>query len=860
MRGVGRSCVCRFGGWVIALLLTLTTTSEAMTAQSELDRPITLAATELPLRNLLDRLGAEAGVRFAYADRAIAELRASIASEGEALRDALDRLLSSLGLRWRWVAGQVVVQAPTGVQGARRLAGRVVDARSGRPIAAAEVVAGPASTLSGPDGRFSLLLLEGVDRVGAEALGYVAGSAAADPAGEFLLPLDPVVIGLSELRIEAKASVVSRLRGGPARVLPELVEQVPATGGEDLLRALETIPGVSLGADANAGLFVRGAPPDQHLVRFDAITVYHSGHLFGFFSPLNPDAVQRVDLYRSAFSTRFAERAGSVFDLRSEDGTGRVAPTNRTRIRVGPLASSLSVQRRLSPTLELRGSVRGGTTRLWPAALRESLLDVSAPEADRDALGERGFRFVDANLSARWRPTRDDVVHLAGFLARDRFQQRLTGEEDGADATDELGTVRESNSFSLGWQRHWSEEVESRTTLSTTTYLDRVANGFDVERDEAPLGSLYVEQENRVRESALRGEVLWEAGAGHRLRLGGDLTRLDLRLDELREESDGPGDANVLLDGSDDLLGSLFLEDRWRPVPAVELRGGVRWTRSGELGESFWSPAASADWMPGGGWRVGVSGGRYHQWLGQVTDETLFGVPVSVWLLTERETRSDHAVLDVEWSGRRVGVRVAGYLRRSEGIGDFTDARGTTSPLFDFDGRAEVHGVESSLRWDGGPWSARVNYTAARVRHRFDAIDDGAAFPATHDRPHTFELVGDAEWGGWRLGAFFVARSGRPFTPIVGVIDDPQEEDDPELIEGARNSARLPGYARLDLSLGYEAEVGGRRWTVTTSLYNVLDRRNPWYRRYEADDGRILFDDVPQLGFLPSITLRVDLP
>ncbi|MEM6646170.1 MAG: hypothetical protein AAF730_07950, partial [Bacteroidota bacterium] len=77
---------------------------------------------------------------------------------------------------------------------------------------------------------------------------------------------------------------------------------------------------------------------------------------------------------------------------------------------------------------------------------------------------------------------------------------------------------------------------------------------------------------------------------------------------------------------------------------------------------------------------------------------------------------------------------------------------------------------------------------------------------------------------------------------------------------GARNSDRLPAYQRLDVSLHHRTRVGTTRWTTTLALFNVLNRRNAWYRQVELLDDRAAERTVAMLGFLPSLTIRLDLP
>jgi hypothetical protein len=79
----------------------------------------------------------------------------------------------------------------------------------------------------------------------------------------------------------------------------EQLKSMPALFGEvDLLRTLQLLPGVRNAGEGNSGFYVRGGGPDQNLIILDDAVVYNTGHLFGFFSIFNSDAIKNVSLIK----------------------------------------------------------------------------------------------------------------------------------------------------------------------------------------------------------------------------------------------------------------------------------------------------------------------------------------------------------------------------------------------------------------------------------------------------------------------------------------------------------------------------------------------------------------------------------
>ena len=100
-----------------------------------------------------------------------------------------------------------------------------------------------------------------------------------------------------------------------------LVKNIPTLLGEnDLIKALQLLPGVQSGTEGSAGLYVRGGGPDENLLLLDGVPLYNVNHMLGFFSVFNSDALKNVTLYKGSFPARFGGRLSSVVDVRMKDG------------------------------------------------------------------------------------------------------------------------------------------------------------------------------------------------------------------------------------------------------------------------------------------------------------------------------------------------------------------------------------------------------------------------------------------------------------------------------------------------------------------------------------------------------------
>ncbi len=91
--------------------------------------------------------------------------------------------------------------------------------------------------------------------------------------------------------------------------------------GEDVLRTLQSLPGVLAPNDFSSQLIIRGSGPDQNLIIMDDIEVFNPYRLYGVISMFNPDAVSDINLITGGFPAKYGDRLSAVLDVTNREGT-----------------------------------------------------------------------------------------------------------------------------------------------------------------------------------------------------------------------------------------------------------------------------------------------------------------------------------------------------------------------------------------------------------------------------------------------------------------------------------------------------------------------------------------------------------
>ena len=85
-------------------------------------------------------------------------------------------------------------------------------------------------------------------------------------------------------------------------------KNIPVIFGEkDLLKTIQLLPGIKSAGEGNSGIFVRGGSTDQNQIILDEANIYNAGHLFGFFSTFNSDAIKDIAVYKGGCQLNMEE-------------------------------------------------------------------------------------------------------------------------------------------------------------------------------------------------------------------------------------------------------------------------------------------------------------------------------------------------------------------------------------------------------------------------------------------------------------------------------------------------------------------------------------------------------------------------
>lgn len=661
------------------------------------------------------------------------------------------------------------------------------------------------------------------------------------------LDLEEVVVQSNSFReqLSDPQMSVESLTPRQAKVLPALLGEV------DIIKTLQLKPGISSGSEGNSGLFVRGGGADQNLIVLDEAVVYNANHLFGFFSTFNADAIKDVKVYKGGFPAQYGGRLSSVIDVKLKEG-------NRKSFSgaggIGLISSRLTLE---GPLKKDKSSFIISGRRTYVDLITKGINRANSDNPDFDPIPD--YFFYDLNAKVNLDLGENNRIFLSGYFGRDVFafdNETFNFNFDWGNAT---GTAR--------WNHTFSPKLFANTTLTVSDYQYNISNrltGFSFD-----LGS-------SITDASLKTDFFFAPDNQQTLRFGVSATYHQFEVGRLKAGSD---DGQVQFSAGQQYDGTefgVYCSDEINFNPRFRLQAGARLSGFANDGTVSFGiePRAAARYILSERVSLKTSYARMFQYVHLVSNSNI-ALPTDIWYPSTAQVkpqRSDQVAAGWAFQiSNDLLLTNEVYYKWLDNQIDFKDfaelfANDNLEEEFAF-GDGYAYGMEVGLEKTEGRLTGWLGYTLAFIRRgNFQSldgtkIDNGAYFPPRYDRRHDLSVAGIFQLNKrMSISAAFVYGSGDIswlptgrffFQDLPGRFPFPAVPDYPE-----RNNFRLPAYNRLDLSMVIRFDPSWGESDLTVSVYNVYNRRNPYFVYIEptVEEVQPLDGQGPSFEVLTGVT------
>lgn len=672
-----------------------------------------------------------------------------------------------------------------------------------------------------------------------------------------------------EITSEKQDRNISSTTMGTVTLSAQQVKKLPVIFGEtDILKTLQLMPGVQSAGEGNSGFYVRGGGPDQNLILLDDAVVYNTGHLFGFFSVFNTDALNNVTLIKGGMPANYGGRLSSVVDVSMKEGNMK---EYHAEGGIGLIASRLTLE---GPIKKDKGS--------FMLSGRRTYVDVLVRPFATGTLKNSGYHFYDANLKANYKITDKDRVYLSGYFGRDKFK---FASGSGSFSTDipwgnSTATVR------------WNHLFNDRLFLNTTAVYNDYQFSFG-----ATQGDFGVKLSSGVRDYNAKMDLDYYSAFNHKFKGGVAYTYHKFIPNQVSGNT-----GQVELKPNNALIkyaheGGAYIMDEFDPFHWMKVTAGARYSWFGQVGpyttyntdftgkrvDSTVYDAGSIVETYGGleprlnmrfelneKSSIKASITKTYQYIHLVSNNGST-LPTDLWVpstLIVRPQESWQYSLGYfrNFLDNALETSMEVYYKDMKNQVEYRQGYTPNTlqdPELDFVfGNGQAYGAEFFVNKTKGKFTGWIGYTLAWTYRKFPDLNNGNRYPAKYDRRHDLSIVASYEASKkWTFSSVFVYGSGNAITLPTNYYFISQNIV-PEYSE--LNAYRLFAYHRLDLSAVLTPQKQKRknkRWESSWafSVYNVYSRQNPYFLYVDTGGDlnagvKATVKQVSIFPILPSIT------
>ncbi len=638
------------------------------------------------------------------------------------------------------------------------------------------------------------------------------------------------------------------------------IKSIPALLGEvDLVKALQLLPGVKFAAEGSSGISVRGGSPDQNLVLLDEANVYNAGHLMGFFSVFNNDALKSVELYKGDLPAKYGGRLASLVDIRMKDGNTKQFHGNGG---IGIISSRLMLE---GPIVKDKAS--------YMVAGRRSYADLFLILSKDDDLKGNKLYFYDLNGKVNYRINQKNQLYLSGYYGKDVFKSDFFKMNWG-NAT---GTLR--------WNHIFDEKLFSNFTF--------VVNQFDYNigfTDDGPQSFLW---QSSLTDYNLKANFNWFANTNNKVTFGFSGMFHNFFPGTIEGQSEESFISTYSLPDEYALESAVYISNEQKIGNRVTLKYGLRLSifnnigpgtsymfneegdvvdstvySNGDFYNTYWGlePRIGVVYQLNEVSSIKASYSRNYQYI-QQAQNSVAGSPLNIWFPASPNVKP------------QIGDQVAlGYFRNfKEGLFE-TSAEVYYKKIknaVDFRDHAELllnkylegelligkgwgYGAEFMVKKNYGKITGWMSYTWSRSIRQIDGINFNEPYSSSYDRPNDFSIVVNYDLNQrLSFGMSWIYMTGQPVTFPVGRYEYGNTNVP---IYSERNDYRMADYHRMDLSITWKDKPNPeKRWhnEFNISFYNLYNRKNPWVINFQTDvnDPSVTYAEMTYLfGIIPAFT------
>ena len=869
---------------IYSVLLIFFTTISVGFNQSLRTKSISLEEKEYSPKDLIETLESQSNLSFNFNPADLTSTISIDKNQNYSIQQLLDKLASANSLQYKINKDQVILfQRPIEIiKSSFTINGYIEDFESKERLIGSHIldINQSKGTITNEHGFFSLTVKEGELDLLASYIGYQDVSMPIHHKKDttIIIGLRPATY-INEIEILGrKKTITERSEMSTSSLTQEQMNSNPALLGEnDLLRTLESLPGVTTVNNINSGLIVRGGGQDQNLVLLDGVSIYNISHLFGIFSIFNSDVVKASSLIKGAFPARYGGRLSSILDIRMYEGDlEQIHGTGSINL----IASKLTLQ---GPLANGKTSFVISGRRSYADLLIKPFIGTSDIIVENQNRIIPEFNFYDSNIKLQHIINKKHRLFLSLYNGKDNYgfesRNNLVYSRNKISWGNKLGSLR------------WNWEINNKLFLNTSINYLQYDHMFDYELNNElnTTSQLKTVYRSGIQDFSLRLNFDFVPNPEHYIRFGFLAIKHNYK----------PGESSIVEQKIETTLDTFinrknieatevnaYIEDDFK-FENLTINAGIHVSAFNVENNLYSSlqPRISLNYALSKKVAAKASYSKMTQFNYLVTSETSFFIS-DLWVTSTSKIKPQNSwqvAGGLAFSPRKdYELSIESYYKYMKNVLSFKQGIENTLGSNNTDWESELtqgtgtsYGLEVFSRKKEGRFNGWISYALSWNTRQFDTINEGKTFPYKYDSRHQLSIVGNYQFSkkvhasiqwNYATGNYTTIPTSRAPTSISISPDTPTN---PVLINGTdiinqRNNYQFSDSHRLDFSISFTKQKKRHTRIWSFGLYNAYNNRNPLYIRTGFGGNDMSGNPIKQIEevslflTIPSISYRFE--
>lgn len=670
-------------------------------------------------------------------------------------------------------------------------------------------------------------------------------------------------------------------KDGTLSLQPDKLGVLPGLIEPDVMQSLQLLPGISSPSESASNLHIRGGTPDQNLILFDGIKMYHQGHLFGMISPFNPYITEKVDIYRSGTSAKYGDRIAGVIDMKTPNQVPEElkAGAGANFISADAFVKTPIIEEKLGAVVSFRRSL----TDIFSSTTYNSfgnkvfqntkIKDVNniLIEEEQSVLEDK-FNFTDASVKVIGKPHKDHTVSISAITISNKLKHAL--------ADDELEGVRDNLDLkNQGISLKWKGNLLSDWKTEAFAYYSHYDTDYKYSEFEESIVEESFYKDNDISDFGLQAIATYQLDDTNSITAGYDWSNLNVSYNLIKQAEDVEDSfketKNTQLNTQ-----NIFGEYQYRS-PKLYFRAGVRGTYFVNLSKFTVEPRAYVDYKLDNDWTFKASAEIKNQAINQLVSFSFnsLGLDNTIWAVADKKDvpviQNKQFTGGVLFSKKGWKFDVEGYYKNITGLSSFTKGFRFNTTVKEspyISGNSIIYGVDVLLKKRIKKFRTWLGYSLSNNTFDFPLMQK-SSFAGNFDQRHVVSWSNTYKHKDFQFSLGWQYATGKPYTKATLKQPNPNVDDDDDVVVttnllnyGKINANRLNSYHRLDLSGVYDFYLDDKnaiKARVGASIMNTYTQRNVVGKKFKAEENKkeermeLVKQTTIGLGITPNLVFRV---